>query len=200
MLFRSITVLAFLFAGNLLAQAQTIDRMLAIVDGNVITHGDLQRYRRLAGMFGFADEVPADDRAALESLIDDRLIDAQVQQFPVIRVADAEVRALVSEIAPAGDPLLTLELISTAARDRLERAQYFDIRFGQFVSASDEEVQEYYETVFLPQARERGLAPIPPLEAVAGKIRQNVLVEQTNRDIMTWLESLRRRSEIEIVE
>lgn len=180
--------------------AQTIDRMIAIVDGEVITAGDLVRYRRIAELFGFSDEIPGDDREALRTLIDERLIDAQVRQFPVIRVTDTEVRELMDGVDAESDPLLPPELVARSARRRLERMQYFDIRFRQFVTASDDEIRDYYESVFVPEARERGLDPVPQLSDIADEIRQNVLVEQTNNDIATWVDSLHRRSEIEIVE
>jgi hypothetical protein len=174
---------------------------MAIVDGQVVTYGDLLRYRLLAGVFGFADEVPDADSEALRILIDERLIRTQVSQFPVIRITGEQVSAMVSGLdVPDGHPLLQPELIVRTARERLERTQYFDIRFRQFVTASEEEVRDYYEAVFVPEARERALVPVPPLEDVAEQIRQNVTLEETNRDIAAWIESLRRRSQIEIVE
>jgi hypothetical protein len=195
-----LSILLSLVASTVSLAGQSIDRMMAIVDGEVITSGDLIRYRRFAELFGFGPEIPVDDREALLALIDERLIDAQVRQFPVIRVSDAQVRDLIEEVLADSGSLLPPELIATLARRRLERMQYFDIRFRQFVTASDEEVQDYYQTVFVPEARARGLDPVPSLQDIVDEIRQNVLLEQTNDDVTTWVDSLRRRSEIEIVE
>ena len=76
---------------------------------------------------------------------------------------------------------------------------YFDVRFRQFLRSSDEDVRKYYDQIFTPAARERGVNPIPPLEQVADAIRQNVVEEQLDHEVTIWLEAVRRRSNIEIL-
>jgi hypothetical protein len=72
------------------------------------------------------------------------------------------------------------------------------LRFRQFISATDEEIREYYETVFVPEARARGITTIPPLEQVAASVRANVIDEKMNREVAVWLESIRGRSDVEV--
>ena len=78
--------------------------------------------------------------------------------------------------------------------------KYFELRFGQFIHASDADVQKYYNDVFIPAAKERGLNPVPPLTEVTDLIRNNVVQEAMNHEVTIWLEALRRRSNIEVFE
>ena len=85
-------------------------------------------------------------------------------------------------------------------RKRIQMAKYFDVRFRQFLRASDEEIRKYYDEVFVPEAKARGLNPIPPLEQVADVIPKNVIEEKLDHEVKIWLEAIRRRSDIEIFE
>jgi hypothetical protein len=78
--------------------------------------------------------------------------------------------------------------------------RYFDARFRRFINPPPEEVRKYYDDVFVPEAKTRGLNPIPPLEQVSDLIRRNVIEEHVGRDVTLWLEGIRRRSQIEIFE
>ena len=78
--------------------------------------------------------------------------------------------------------------------------KYFEMRFGQFIQASDEDINKYYNNVFVAEAKKRELNPIPPLEQVSDLIRNNVVQEGLNHEINIWLEAIRRRSNIEVFE
>ncbi|PYS45533.1 MAG: hypothetical protein DMG13_31840 [Acidobacteria bacterium] len=79
-------------------------------------------------------------------------------------------------------------------------AKYFDVRFRQFLRASDEEIRKYYDEVFVPEARSRKLDSIPALEQVADVIRKNIIEEKLDHEVKIWMEAIRRRSDIEIFE
>lgn len=169
--------------------------MVAIVNGRVLTTTDLERYRDIEAAFGYP--VPKDEAQLLEGVIEEVLIQAEVDQFPGALVTEERIDQFVAEIADTGS--IPLEELREAARNRLERIDYFNSRFRRFATAGDAEISEYYETVFRPAAEAGGLDAIPPLEAVRDMIRENVIIEEVDRQIGAWSDSLMRRSNVEIV-
>ena len=178
------------------SRADLIDRMLAIVDGRVITLGDIRRHGEVARLFG--DPVGDDESDLLQEVIEDLLIRDQIDQFPGLQVEEERVDETIAQL-PDTDAL-TPEATRDAVRDRLERISYFDLRFRRFTEATDEEIVIYYETVFLPEALARGLEPLPALDEVSDLIGENVITEKADREISVWTESLIARSDIEVVE
>ena len=173
-----------------------IDRMMAVVDGRVVTLGDVRRHQDVARMFG--DVVAEGESDLLREVIEDLLIQNQIDQFPGLRVDEQLVDEYVSRLPDAST--LTPELIREAAQKRLERINYFDLRFRRFTEATEEEIAAYYETVFRPEALARGLEPMPALGEVRELIGENVITEKADREISVWTDSLMSRSEIEVVE
>ncbi len=188
----ALTVVLFGASGR----ADVIDRMMAVVDGRVVTLGDVRRHQQVARMFG--DVVAEGESDLLQEVIEDLLIQDQIDQFPGLRVDEQLVDEYVSRLPDAGT--LTRELIREAAQKRLERINYFDLRFRRFTEATEEEIAAYYETVFRPEALARGLEPAPALGEVRELIGENVVTEKADREISVWTNSLMSRSEIEVVE
>ncbi len=173
-----------------------IDRLMAVVDGDVITLGDVKPERAIRRFFG--DEAPSDDQAMLDEVIEDFLIRNQVDQIPGIQIKSEEVEAYSLQLGDPGD--LSAELVAVAVRQRIKLARYVDLRFRQFIRVSDPEIEEYYREVFLPETESSGVASVPPLDSVREAVRTNVIEEKVNREIRLWLNSLIRRSDIEVVE
>jgi len=186
----------FWLLASLSLHAEIIDRIVAVVDGHIITTSDLNQEREIRARLG---EKPIDDdKALLEELIENQLIESQMADFPGVEVTDEEVAAeLIKSQAKQG---AATQPVSEAIRKRLRMQRYFDVRFRQFLRASDEEVRKYYEEVFVPEARKRGVNPIPPLEQVTDMIRMNIIEEKLDHEVKIWLEAIRRRSNIEIFE
>ena len=193
---RFTAVLSCLLALAALGWADVIDRMVAIVNGNVVTQSDVEQYRDLERAFG--DSVPDETDALLGKLIEGMLIREQVDQFPGIQITDERLEAYMGTVGDARSlPPATLR---NAVRARLRRLRFIDLRFGQFIQPTDLEIADYYEAVFVPEARNQGLSPLPELDAVRDLIRTNVVTERINQEMSAWVESLLRRSEIEVVE
>jgi hypothetical protein len=130
-------------------------------------------------------------------MIDNYLIDRQSTDFAGLDIPQQQIDTELKRIVPQGVP-------SQAMRDavmlRLRIAKFFELRFQQFIRPTDQEVQKYYEEIFLPEARNRGTNPIPPLAQVTDGIRNNLIQEQRNREIDMWLAGVRKRSNIEVFE
>jgi len=178
------------------AHAEILDRIVAVVDGNIITLSDLQQEREIRARLG---EKPIDDdKALLQELIENRLIESQMADFPGVEVTDEEVDAELKKTQARQGA--ASQAVREAVRKRLQMQRYFDVRFRQFLRASDEEVRKYYDEVFVPEARKRGVNPVPSFEQVADMIRMNIIEEKLDHEVMGWLEAIRRRSNIEIFE
>jgi hypothetical protein len=128
-------------------------------------------------------------------MIDNFLIDRQSTDFAGLNISQEEIDSELKKYVPQGVP-------SQAMRDavtmRIRISKFFELRFQQFIRPTDEEIKKYYDEVFLPEARNRGVDPLPPLAQVADGIRTNLIQEQRNREIDMWLAGVRKRSNIEV--
>jgi hypothetical protein len=169
---------------------EILDRMRAVVNSHIVTQSDLKRERSIRAVLGEKDLK--DDKLLLQDLIDAQIIDEQVSEFPGIDVADGDVLARLDKISDLhGIPATT---VRTAIQRRLRMSEFFDLRFRQFLSASDDEVLKYYQTVFVPEAQKRGLTAVPAMDAVAGQIRSNLIEGKMTNRFLRFSSSLRRSS------
>jgi hypothetical protein len=189
-------VLFLLWSGGRKVQAEVIDKVVAVVDGHIVTSSDMRQERDILTRL---NEKPVDDdKALIQQLIDNYLIETQIADFPGIDITDAEIdQDLEKSVAHEGAPSQPLR---EAVRRRIRMRKYFEMRFGQFIQASDEDVSKYYNDIFVPEAKKRELNPVPPLGQVSDLIRNNVVQEGLNHEINIWLEAIRRRSNIEVFE
>lgn len=177
-------------------RSEVIDRIVAIVDGHIITLSDLRQERDARARLG---ETPIDDDVLLaRQLVDTFLIEQQIADYPNILVAseevDAELQRLKANSGAVADSL------RDAVRRRIRTQKFFDVKFRESVKPTDEEIRKYYEEVFVPEARKRGLASVPPLTdaAMLAAVRDNVIQESLDHDVEVWLEGIRRRSSVEV--
>lgn len=178
-----------------LLHAEVIDKIVATVDDQIITLSDLQQERELRAVLG--DSPMDDDGALLQQVIEQRLIEQQIGDYPGTQVTEAEIDADLDKIS---DPdSVPQSVLRKAIARRIRIGKYFQLRFRQFIRPSDDDVRKYYDDIFVPEAKARGLNPIPPLEQVVDAVRRNVVEEQLNHDVSAWLEAVRQRSDIEIL-
>jgi parvulin-like peptidyl-prolyl isomerase len=182
----------FTLSGN----AEVIDRVVAVVEGHVITLSDLRQERQIRAQLG---EEPIDEDAALtKQLVDNFLIERQIADYPNLDVTDAEVDSDLEKFNLSASR--ASDALRNAVRQRIRMQKFFDVRFRQFIRPTDDEIRKYYDEVFLPEARARGMQSIPPLtdpEMEKG-IRENVIQENLNHEVDGWLKAIRRRSNVEV--
>jgi len=184
-----------IISGAQVPQAEVIDRMVAVVDGEVVTAGDIEDYRSLAEYFG--DMVSASDDVILNQIIEDMLIARQIAQFPGNAIREAELDTYLTGLGEPGE--LDPALIRQEARRRLELERYYQ-SLTRSLGASDEEVRAVYENEFVPQMRERGEGEIPALAQVRAEIQAIVVAGKLDEEISIRLDNLYRRYRVEIVE
>ena len=174
------------------AGAEIIDRIMAVVNNHVITLSDVRRAERVRTVLKY----PAiDQKQLVRELVDAELIEGQIALFFGVDVTEAEVDEVMKELTdlsgvPAND-------VRDAVRRRLRADEFFELRFRQFLRATEAEVAEYYNKVFVPAAQQKG-GPVPPLSQVTDLIRDSVIQERAAHEVESWLTAIRRRSDIEI--
>ena len=178
------------------SRAEVIDRIVAVVEGRIITLSDLRVEREIRAILG--EEATPDDATLRKLLVDSYLIEQEIADYPNTEVTDAEVDEYVARVIQRPGPASNAP--RDAVRRRIRIQKFFDIRFRQSIRPTEDEIRRYYEDVFVPEARNRGLQSIPLLTdpAVANAIRENVIQENLDENVEVWLEAVRRRSNVEI--
>ena len=181
---------------TLSGRAEVIDRVVAVVEGHVITLSDLRQERQIRAQLG--EEASDDDAALAKLLVDNFLIERQIADYPNLDVADAEVDSAVEKFNLSASR--ASDALRNAVRQRIRMQKFFDVRFRQFIRPTDDEIRKYYDEVFLPEARARGMQSIPPLTdpEMAKGIRENVIQESLDHEVDGWLKAIRRRSNVEV--
>ncbi len=189
--------------------AQEIDRLLAAVNGKVITALDLQTARTLNAVLELGRNAqPQSEREELDKLIQQELIRQEMENYPIPEAlvderANGKFNELRSEYAEIGGlPVLLrqLGLEESELRDKLRTIvlaeMFVTLRFGPFVTVSQAEVESYYRNRLLPDLKASGIA-VPPLAEVAPKIEALLKEPKKTEAWLQWLENIRKNSRIE---
>jgi len=175
--------------------AEVIDRVVAVVERHVITLSDLRQEREVREQLG--EKRIEGDALLAKQLVDNYLIERQIADYPNIDVTEEEVDADVQKLKPGAT-----SIVREAMRRRIRIQKFLDMKFRELIRPTDDELRKYYDEVFLPEARARGLQSVPALTdpEMSSAIRENVIQESLDHEVGVWLEALRRRSSIEIFE
>jgi hypothetical protein len=190
-----------LLVGVATIRAEIIDRVLAVVDGAVITLSDVTA----ASELGLVPEEAADDRigAVLARLINRQLILREVDRYtpsePTEEAVDQEVEtvrarftsaeAYASALTRSGLDDKRLRLL---LRDSLRIRAYVEQRFS-VPPPGDEELRRYYSE-HLQEFAQAGQPA--PFENVRTQIEQAVVSARRETLVDDWVNGLRRRADI----
>ena len=183
--------------------AEVIDRILAVVGGELIMLSDANLARRLALVPPVASDQDA-VRAVLDALIERQLELTEVNRYlppepseDAIQARFAAVRSRFASDAEFDRVLTqcgsTREQLRLRLRDDLRIEGYLSQRFDAAMQPSDEEVLEYYRTHESDYQRDGVLRPYPE---VRDEVRARMLRERRAAAMRDWLAGLRRRAEI----
>ena len=183
-------------------QGEILDRVIAVIhSGNtkkIITLSDVQKEREIQRVLGV--ELKADEDVR-DFLIERYLIEDQMVQFSGIEPTDQQIEQRLREIRDL--PGVRREAVRDAVAREIKRRNYLQQRFGQFIHPTEQDVRDYYESVFAPEARRRDITPPSFDEALqspelAAQLQNCVAVEKLNREVENWLQTVKRRSDIEV--
>src|SRR5678815_2483493 len=148
-----------------IARAEVIDKIVAVVDGSIITLSDIRLEHEIQAVLGDPSET---DEDLLKTMIDRSLMEEDMMQFPSLDISDEEVDERMKAISDLRG--LKPSVIRDAIVHKLQRRRYLDLRYRQFIVISSEEIEKEYETVFVPEAKKRGIA-IPELKVIESDLR-----------------------------
>jgi hypothetical protein len=184
------------------APAEIIDRILAVVDGAIIMQSDVAAAVRLSMVpaTSAADPIPA----ALDALIERRLILEEVDRYAPPDPADADIDRRVSEIRTRTgarfdtvllESGLSAEQLRRQVRDDLRIESYLQQRFGA-MQPSDDEIAQYYREHQAAFTRDGTVAP---LDAVRERVRGALIADRRSATIRDWIAGLRRRANVNVL-
>jgi hypothetical protein len=194
-----------LLATPALVRAEIIDRILAVVDTQIITLSDA----RAALKFGLIPEDVSVDPvgAALQRLIDRRLMLGEVDRYAPPEPPESAVNAsmagverrfkdaLALEIA-LNQSALTREELRRQLRDSLRIESYLKQRFSSAVQVSDDDLLRYY-TEHPAEFTQSG--QLRPFDAVRDVAQARVIEAQRAAFVRQWIEGLRRRGSVQLL-
>ena len=195
-------------------RTEVIDRLMAVVNRQIITLGDVEQELKmqvvdptagvLAGVSSSQQEKMSQD-VVVQRLIEQTLIREQIQQFPGLEIDDEQVESQVASVEKSvggAQKLAEMKIDIGTLRDRLrwqlQVMRFIDYRFRQFVVVDTKEIEAYYQNQFLPELQKRNVVPAPELPDVEERIRKIVTEEKLNIQVDEWLASLRKDATIEV--
>lgn len=195
-----------------------VDAVAAIVNGQAITVSQVDEaawFGRLAARLGAQAPDPptplseAEHRQALGHLIDQQLLEQARQGAGAPAAAAAQTQQqLDAMVAKAGGPARWAQLVaqyhlSAAAIERIMARQltllaFVDARFGPQVAIRTTAIRQYYQDVFVPAAKRRGIRPASLAQASAA-IRAILEQQQLMQLEDGWIEALHASAQVHIL-
>ncbi len=161
------------------ARAETIERVLAVVDGRPVFLSEVNLVQKLQGL---------DLRAAVEAAIDERLMEREAGRLLQASTSSEEEESAYRSLLERHD-LSTLGGDKAGAR-RLARRQlsilkYLEFRFRPQVRIEDEALRSAYELQY------GGDPNAPTFDTVAPALREKLEAERLDSLVGEWVKELR---------
>ena len=202
---RLVVGLTILVSASWPVRAEIIDRVLAVVDTQIITLSDV----RAALRFGLVPEDVTTDPtgAVLQRLIDRRLMLIEVDRYAPPEPSEAAVNASLAAVERRFKDALGLEIalnqssltreeLRRQLRDTLRIESYLQQRFSTSVQVSDDEVARYYREHPEEFTREGQVRSFDEARETA---RARVIEHQRATFVTQWIEGLRKRGSVQLL-
>lgn len=191
---------------TLLGFPEVIDRIVAIVNDQIITLTDI----RIVKTFGLYKEESSEKLESppsfiLESLINQKLV-TQLSREKV-EIKKDEVEAYLEKIQEKiGQALvqkkleefgLNLDDLEGYIRQRILFEKLISRKFYRGIAVSLEEIENFYQKKYVPSQQERGLKLQPMIEIV-DEIESKIREEKRKKQVEHWMNNLRREADIQI--
>jgi parvulin-like peptidyl-prolyl isomerase len=212
---RTLLALALLIgAAGAPARAETVERVVAVVNGQTILLSEWDTAARLEALL---DHKPLESitdvsrRATLERRIDQELLRAEMQNSSLSQsspdaIADRihEIRQQYPEAATeagwaailAQYGVTQLEVEATVATE-LDDLRLIDFRLRSSAQPDSAQIARYYQSVYEPAMHAKRARPAP-LADVTQQIREILTQQKLTEVTATWLQSLRAQANIQM--
>lgn len=193
-----------------LLRADIIDRIAASVGNRVITTSDLDREIRVTAFLNGVkpDFTAAGKRATLDRMVEQKLIHNELEnaRYPIPAASEvlpelAQFKArFFANDAAYQQALAAAGITEQDLKDELlwQRTLllFIDIRFRPGVQVTDQEIQDYFDKTVAPAARLAHPNETPQLKDYRDQIEQTLIGQKVDRDMDTWMQAARRRTQI----
>jgi len=199
-------VFAFCSLKDVSGWQEVVDRIVAVVNDEVITLTDLDLVRTF-GLYESQKDEQADDvqRHILDQLINQKLV-IQITSESIM-LEEKEIESALSQIIQRMEPgeaekaLLRFGLdwddLKSYLREKLLYQEIISYRFDQGIFVRLEEIEVYYEQIYIPSQRARGLEP-QPLTEMLDQIEREIKREKKETQVREWVNNLKREANIQI--
>ena len=195
-----------------------IDRVVAIVNGDLILESDVDEERRFTAFQPYVNPNEAFSRQdAINRLIDRALILQQDGEQAMTPITDAEettdildLRKNILACRPyhcetdegwlhfLADDGFTEEEFRQRWRERMTTLRFIEQRFRMGIRIEPAEINQYYKETLLPEYASRHVAP-PTLGAIRDRIQEILLQQQVGKLLDDWLKALRASGDVQMV-
>jgi peptidyl-prolyl cis-trans isomerase SurA len=199
--------------------AQPLDRVIAVVNTQVILASDLDLEMRIVHLLPSTDNSAVTEAQALDRLTTRALIEQQIlQEDPHgLEVNPKEVAANLIELrqntpackrhdcaSPSGWAAylatlgLTTERLNEYWASRMAVLAFIERRFRSGIRIPPEDIEKYYRETLTPQYPTP--SDVPPLDRVSSRIQELLLQQRVTALLNDWLKSLQDQGQVEILD
>lgn len=198
-------------------QGVVLDRVVAVVNGDVILESDVDQERRFEEIQPYKGAPNFSRDRAIQRLVDRDLILQQSELMPEDAITDSALDAQLAKLRNdiptckqyhcetdagwqkfLGDRGFTVDEFRERWRKRMELLRFIEVRFRNGITISDDQIKEYYEKSMLPEYAKRGVTP-PKLETISKRIEEVLLQQQVGNLLQDWLKSLRAQGSVRMM-
>jgi hypothetical protein len=199
------------------ADLVTLDRVVAIVNGDLILESDVESEARFAAFQPFSEAKTSTRDELIERLIDRALIEQQMTLQPEAAIGDAEVDAELTTLRKSipkcqvyhcetdagwekfvADQGFTVDEVRERWRQRMEVLRFIEERFRMGIRIKQEEIDAYYKTTMLPGYAKENVSP-PAEVTLADRIQEILLQQQVDKLLDDWLTALRAQGSVRVL-
>jgi hypothetical protein len=200
-----LTIVVF-FSIPVNAFSQIIERIVALVDEQVITLTDLNIVEAF-GLYEDELEEGSDKRLfrLLEKMINQKIvITATSEDFSIDEEEiEAELQKVTEKLGPREFQMrlnefgLGLEDLEVYLKEKILYQNILSRRFGQGMPVSLAEIENHYQQIYIPSQEKKGLRPRPMME-ILDEIESAIKQEKIKKQKTDWINNLKKQAEIEI--
>lgn len=212
--FSYIAIAVVLLLPRLALWAETIDRVVAVVNGHTVL---LSEWDSAARREALLDHKPLESltdtsrRATLDRMIDQEVMRSEMENSSAPQCTPQEIaarlRAIREQFPGATDDAtwdailrrygVAGEELEAAVKMELNGLRLIDFRLRSNAQADPRQIEHYYRDTYQPAMRAKGAKPAA-LADVTAQIREILTQQKLNELTTAWLQELRTQADIRL--
>ncbi len=190
------------------AQSEVTDRLLVLVNRDVLTESDVRWALALDPELQPLDLSAENRRAMLERLIDQKLLLQEAEKLPRNEPTEEEITDHINKeiLAKFGGNEKFVErmkkvgleqvMLREIVRRRLEILKYVDFRFRSFIFIKPDEIETYYRDTSIPEAARKGLGAPELDDKLRSAIESQLINDRVNAELDRFFDEARTQAQI----